>query len=211
MRDFVCKVWCPSQCPHIVAFYITVQCLSEPSVALGTHSLLRRSRQHNTPYGAGGCHTSSSCFVFLCVFLGALLGSGTCVKGAPHVTRASRRRVSISAQDSSELIQFLTNWGAICWVMDGTSKQRKRTCFVFSRSCSQRILKHAQMRLHHAGHHFERTLRFVLRSSNKTSNNLKCSECGFCNDIYTFFLFTVLFTTEAQTCSNAFALRRPSL
>jgi len=88
MRDFVCKVWCPSQCPHIVAFYITVQCLSEPSVALGTHSLLRRSRQHNTPYGAGGCHTSSSCFVFLCVFLGALLGSGTCVKGAPHVNFA---------------------------------------------------------------------------------------------------------------------------
>ena len=170
MRDFVCKVWCPSQCPHIVAFYITVQCLSEPSLALGTHSLLRRSRQHNAPYGAGGCHASSLCFVFLCVFLGALLGSGTCVKGAPHVT-----------------------------------------CFVFSRSCSQRILKHAQMRLHHAGHHFERTLRFVLRSSNKTSNNLKCSECSFCNDIYTFFIFTVLFTTEAQTCSNAFAPRRPSL
>ena len=90
MRDFVCKVWCPSQCPHIVAFYITVQFLSELSVALGTHSLFRRSRQHNAPYDAGGCHTSSLCFVFLCVFLGALLGSGTCVKGAPRVTNLAR-------------------------------------------------------------------------------------------------------------------------
>ena len=84
-RDFVCKVWCPSQCPHIVAFYITVQFLSEFSVPLGTHSLLWRSRQHNAPYGAGGCHTSSLCWVFLLFILGALLGSGTCVKGAPHV------------------------------------------------------------------------------------------------------------------------------
>ena len=159
MRDFVCKVWCPSQCPHIVAFYITVQCLSEPSVALGTHSLLRRSRQHNAPYGAGGCHTSSLCFVFLCVFLGALLGSGTCVKGAPHVTRASRRRGAAVPQ---------CDFGSRFFRIDTVSYELGRY-----------LLGH--------GRNFETA------------------------QAYMFCIFTVLFTTDPQTCSNAFAPRRPSL
>ena len=131
-RDFVCKVWCPSQCPHIVAFYITVQFLSEFSVPLGTHSLLWRSRQHNAPYGAGGCHISSLCWVFLLFILGALLGSGTCVKGAPHVILACSRSLALQSAVFMEVGRRCVGaWGSpFLWCSLQASCSLRCSCFL---------------------------------------------------------------------------------
>ena len=74
----------PMSMPAHHGILITVQFLSELSVALGAHSLLRRSRQHNASHGVGGCHAPSlflAFFVFVFLWVAELAS-----RGAPHMT-----------------------------------------------------------------------------------------------------------------------------